>query len=368
SSIVAFNQYHTYFNASNLTAYAFTTNPAAFENWTVRGCNGGVANDGITCTAVINFYAPLERGPGTPNTIYYGSDRLYRSADTGDNHTTESQTFTSPLSAIGISPQNDAVRIIGLNNGGIFGTTTGATTLIDLDPANSVPAAYVSRAVISPTDPNTAYVTLSLFNAPQIYRTNTLSSFAEQGLAAPTWTAISGTGLPQVPVNAFLVSPNGSVLFAGTDIGVYVSSDGGSNWFPYGTGMPRVAVFDLAFNSSGLLRAATHGKGIYQIPALAPSAASVTVSGRVMANGRGVANTIVTYAGQNSERVKAITNGFGYYRFEGVPAGQTYVFNVLSKRYTFEPRTVEVNDELTELNFEAQQETNRFQTDSTLDR
>ena len=29
-------------------------------------------NDGISCTATINFYAPLERGPGTPNTIYYG--------------------------------------------------------------------------------------------------------------------------------------------------------------------------------------------------------------------------------------------------------------------------------------------------------
>jgi hypothetical protein len=368
SSIVAFNQYHTYFNASNLTAYAFTTNPAAFENWTVRGCNGGVANDGITCTAVINFYAPLERGPGTPNTIYYGSDRLYRSADTGDNHTTVSQTFTSPLSAIGISPQDDNVRIIGLNDGRILGTSTGATTLVDLDPSNAVPAAYVTRAVIAPNDPNTAYVTLALFNAPQIYRTNTLSSFAEQGLAAPTWTAISGaaTGLPQVPVNAFLVSPSGSVLFAGTDIGVYVSSDGGSNWFPYGTGLPRVAVFDLAFNSQGLLRAATHGKGVYQIPALVPSAASVTVGGRVTANGRGVANAVVTYAGQTGERKSAITNGFGYFRFEEVPVG-TYVFNVLSKRYNFEPRTVEVNDELTELNFEAQ-ETNAFKSDSTLDR
>jgi hypothetical protein len=110
----------------------------------------------------------------------------------------------------------------------------------------------------------------------------------------------------------------------------------------------------LAFSPGGLLRAATHGKGIYQIPALAPSAASVTVGGRVLANGRGVPNATVTYAGETGERKSALTNAFGYFRFEEVQAGQTYVFNVLSKRYTFAPRTVEVNEELTELNFEAE--------------
>lgn len=354
---VLYNQYHTYFNASNLTGYAYTNNGAAFENWTFRGCNSPpTVRNNITCTAVINFYAPLERGPGTPNTIYYGSDRLYRSADTGVTHTTESQTFTSPLSAIGISPQNDLVRIIGLNNGGIFGTTTGANPLVDMDPTNAVPAAYVTRTVISPNDVNTAYVTLALFNAPQVYRTNNLSSFAEQGLIAPTWTPISGaaSGLPLVPVNAFFVDPASNFLYAGTDIGVYVSVNGGSFWAPLGTGMPRIATFDLEDAPGGILRAATHGQGIYQTALLAPSAASVTVTGRVLANGRGVPNATVAYAGETGERKSAITNAFGYFRFEEVQAGQTYVFNVLSKRYTFQPRTVEVNEELTELNFEAE--------------
>ncbi|HEX9961807.1 MAG TPA: carboxypeptidase-like regulatory domain-containing protein, partial [Pyrinomonadaceae bacterium] len=356
---VVYNQYHTYFNASNLTGYAYSNNGAATEGtWTFRGCNSPpTVRNGITCTAVINFYAPLERGPGAPNTIYYGSDRLYRSADTGATHTTESQTFTSPLSAIGISPQNDLVRIIGLNNGSIFGTTTGANPLIDLDPANEVPAAYVTRAVINPTNQNTAYVTLARFNAPQVYRTSNLSSFTSEGLVAPTWTAISGaaTGLPLVPVNAFFVDPATNYLYAGTDIGVYVTTDGGTTWAPLGTGMPRIATFDLEDAPGGILRAATHGQGIYQTPLLlAPSAASVTVSGRVMANGRGVPNAVVTYAGETGERKSALTNAFGYFRFEEVQAGQTYVFNVLSKRYTFAPRTVEVNEELTELNFEAQ--------------
>ena len=39
-----------------------------------------------------------------------------------------------------------------------------------------------------------------------------------------------------------------SHLFAGTDIGVYRSADGGASWLPYGTGLPRVTVFDMALH------------------------------------------------------------------------------------------------------------------------
>ena len=138
------NLYHTYFNGTTLTGYAYnpSTSTATEGNWIFRGCQGAAAN-GITCTGVTNFYAPLERGPSVTgsigNTIYFGTDRLYRSVDTGINNATVSQTFTSPISAVGIALQNDNVRIIGQNNGGIFGTTTGATPLVDLDPSNNVP-------------------------------------------------------------------------------------------------------------------------------------------------------------------------------------------------------------------------------------
>ncbi|HEX8566606.1 MAG TPA: hypothetical protein VF648_13250 [Pyrinomonadaceae bacterium] len=314
SNSTTFNQYHTYFNASNLTGYAFSSSGTAFENWTFRGCNSPpTVRNGITCTAVINFYAPLERGPGTPNSIYYGADRLYRSVDTGGNHTTVSQTFPSALSAIGISQQNDNVRIIGLNNGGIFGTTTGTTPLVDLDPANVVPNNYVTRTIIDPTNSNTAYVTLAVFNAPQIYRTTNLSS------ATPTWTAISSaaTGLPEVPVNAFAVENN--VLYAGTDIGVYISTNGGTNWTPFGFGLPKVAVFDMAFAGSGadrVLRIATHGKGLYQIPAAVPQAI-LSISGTVTYGTNAsinVANASLSAVSSIGEpTVNAASNGAGGY-------------------------------------------------------
>jgi hypothetical protein len=77
----------------------------------------------------------------------------------------------------------------------------------------------------------------------------------------------SRLGIPDVPVNAFVVDKsNSNNLYAGTDIGVYASTDGGNSWNVFGTGLPRVAVFDMAIeNTNHILRIATHGKGIWEI-------------------------------------------------------------------------------------------------------
>ena len=261
------NMYHTYFNSTSLKGYAYVPSVAsAVEgSWAFRGCNS-VAGNGIPCGGSVLFYAPLEQGPGSPNTLYYGANILYRSSDTGLNHTAVSQDMIEPISAIGISPQNDNVRIIGTRGGAIFGTTTGSTTLTNLDASNVVPNNFIARAVMDPNNVNTAYVTLSAFGVASVWRTTNLSN------ASPTWTALPGSGgnvLPQIPVSAFLVDPaNSTILYAGTDIGVYVSVDSGANWSPFGTGLPRVAVFDMAKTSVGLIRIATHGRGMWQVPGI----------------------------------------------------------------------------------------------------
>lgn len=261
-------QYHAYFTSGgSQVGYATRTSTAqSTAGWGVRGCFSSTPNNGINCDATVLFYAPLEQGPGNPNSVYFGSDRLYRSTDQGTTHTQVSQAFGTALSSIGISPQNDNIRIVGMNNGSIFGTTTGATTLVDLDPLNNVPNNYVARAVVDPQNPERAYVTLATFGTTNVWRTNNLSA------AQPTWTSVSN-GIPQVPVSAFVVDPiNPNNLYAGTDIGVYSSSDAGANWTPLGTGLPRVAIFDMAITNINprKLRIATHGRGMWEHPLSTP--------------------------------------------------------------------------------------------------
>ncbi len=197
-----------------------------------------------------------------------GTDRLYRSADKGDNNAQASQVFGGPISAIGISPQNDNARIVGLQNGRVFATTTGSSTLTDV--TGPIPAKYIARAVIDPGNSNTAYVTLDgygLSAGQHVWKTTNLNG------APPTWTAM-GSGIPDVPVNAFVVNPLSSQnLYVGTDIGVYRSTNGGTSWTPFSNGLPPVAVFDMAFQARGqvfpglgqVLRIATHGRGIWEI-------------------------------------------------------------------------------------------------------
>src|SRR5262249_17200160 len=86
-------------------------------------------------------------------------------------------------------------------------------------------------------------------------------------------------GLPDVPVNGFVIDPvNSKTLYAGSDIGVFISTNAGASWNPFGTGFPRVAVFDMAIqNPNRILRVATHGRGAWEIPA-AKTPALVTVT------------------------------------------------------------------------------------------
>ncbi len=91
-----------------------------------------------------------------------------------------------------------------------------------------------------------------------------------------------------------------------------------------------------------------------QIQAPSSPSVSVSVSGRVTTSGgRGVFNAQVTITDSNGNARVAITNGFGYYRFLSVATGSQYTIGVTAKRYTFTPQTLQVNDNLTNVDFVA---------------
>jgi Carboxypeptidase regulatory-like domain len=96
--------------------------------------------------------------------------------------------------------------------------------------------------------------------------------------------------------------------------------------------------------------------GFWTAQPFVPTAASVVVVGRILtASGRGIRNVRVTLTAPSGEIRTAISSTFGYFRFNEVLAGETYVFSVFAKRYTFKQPTlvVSVNEDLTDLNFVA---------------
>ena len=88
--------------------------------------------------------------------------------------------------------------------------------------------------------------------------------------------------------------------------------------------------------------------------ALAPTAAPAYVAGRIStADGRGVSNARVSISGPDGDSLMALTNAFGYYRFDSVQTGQTYFITVRHKQFQFEPRLINVLDNITDADFVA---------------
>lgn len=89
---------------------------------------------------------------------------------------------------------------------------------------------------------------------------------------------------------------------------------------------------------------------------LIPTAANVSVSGRVLsADGNGIRNVVVTLASPNGSVMTTRTSTFGYFRFDEIPVGETYVISVNAKRFTFDPAShlLSVKEELTNVDFVA---------------
>ncbi|HEY0049803.1 MAG TPA: carboxypeptidase-like regulatory domain-containing protein [Pyrinomonadaceae bacterium] len=97
----------------------------------------------------------------------------------------------------------------------------------------------------------------------------------------------------------------------------------------------------------------------FQVQAMSVSAATVTVGGRVTnAGGYGIGNVVVSINGGSlSEPIYARTSPFGYYSFEGIAAGQTYIVTVSSKTHTFNPssRIIDVQDSVGNADFVSQE-------------
>ena len=206
------------------------------------------------------FVTPFMLDPFSPRTIYTGRSALYISDNAGSTWFPASPAYGGKITAIAVSPVDPAVIYTGTARGEIAVSNEGGGIWTNI---TGLPARFVSDIVPSYNDLNTAYVALSGFRAAHVYKTTDLGK---------NWTDI-GKGLPDVPVNALVIHPdNESIIFIGTDIGVFGTYNGGQTWFPFGTGLPSTMIIDLEFYMPPspepgklTLRAGTHGRSMWEI-------------------------------------------------------------------------------------------------------
>ena len=238
-----------------------------------RSTNGGASGaypSGIATGDRANWSAPFVMDPGNHNVLLFGTHRVYKSTNNGQSYAAVSGDLTTyplppsllnyhTISTLDISPVSPRIYYAGTDDGQVWQSLNagGVWSRISV----GLPLYYVTRVTADPVDSTVLYVCLSGFgqdeHTPHIFRTN------DGGF---NWTPVSGN-LPNAPVNDLVVDPSDpNTLFAGTDLGVYMSRNLGASWYPLGQGMPMQAVFDLTLHRpSRTLVAATHGRSQWKI-------------------------------------------------------------------------------------------------------
>jgi len=274
--VVPNNLVHTYFNQSNnLIGVGYTT--AGFATTQGNYLSSTAPTNGIGSADRVLFYAPIHLDRGAHDSLYFGTQFLYRS----------DLFFTSPAPAFvklgagadlaaAVPPSStggelSAIETLantvpgipaqtiftGSDNGRVFRSIDGGLTFQEVD--TGALGFYVSDILIDPADPTVVYQSRSAFTGAD--PPHTLRKSIDGG---STWND-SSTGLPDVPVNAIAFDPIvAGRLWAGTDVGMFVSEDAGATWTPYNSGLPNVAIFDLKISQPGIsLLACTHGRGAF---------------------------------------------------------------------------------------------------------
>lgn len=171
------------------------------------------------------------------------------------------------ISAVTFAPSDITgnTYVFGTEGGALMLTTNGGASWLDVDPANLVPNRFVTHMAFDPSNADLLYVTLSGFDENTPGQPGHVFKSVNVRDAAPTWSNVSPP--VNIPHNTVAVDPiSSSIVYVGTDLGIWKSVDFGANWTHMGpsSGMPNVAVFELkASQNADRLMAFTHGRGAF---------------------------------------------------------------------------------------------------------
>ncbi len=241
-----------------------------------------------------NWNTPIEISKNNSDRLYIGSQYVHKSDDTGstweiispdlttDDPTKQNQEDSGGLSmdnsgaenhttifTITESPLNENIIWAGTDDGNIQVTKNGGKSWKNVvKNISGVPKnTWVYHIEASTHDENTAYVVFDGHTSGDMkayaYKTNDLGE---------SWSNI----IPNNDVVGFCRNiqedyENSDLLFLGTELGLYITINGGNDWAKFTKNMPPVAVhyIDLHSKTNDLVMG-THGRGVIIIDDISP--------------------------------------------------------------------------------------------------
>ena len=234
--------------------------------------------------------APVMLSPHDPNVLYHAGERLFKTTDGGVHWQVISPDLTrndkskqkvsggditiddsgteyyDTIFALAESPITKGLLWVGTDDGLIqLSQDGGKTTWANVTPKDMPEWSRISQIDPSPFDAGTAYVAVDRHQfddlRPYIYKTSDYGK---------TWTKL-GQGIPETTfVRVVREDPKKrGLLYAGTEQGIYVSFNDGSNWRPLKLNLPTTPVHDLVVKDNDLV-VATHGRAFWILDDLTP--------------------------------------------------------------------------------------------------
>jgi hypothetical protein len=238
-----------------------------------------------------NWNTPFLISKHNPQVLYFGANRVLKSTKSGDEmypispdlsyadttkiristqttggittDATGAETFANVVS-LNESPIRPGILFAGTDDGRLWVTWNDGGSWNDLTKnVTGVPAGtYVSRIEPSHFDSLTFYVTYDNHRRddfmPYVFAT------ADGGKTFKSISSNLPTGGPDFVYVVREDLKNKNLLFLGTDVGAYVSTNKGASWTKFMTGLPTVPVMDLQIHPrDGELIAATHGRSFW---------------------------------------------------------------------------------------------------------
>ncbi len=267
-----------------------------------KSTNGGTtwvpATTGIS-DGGFAFIAPFTMDPSNAQNLWTGGWYPWRTTN-GATGWTRAGALTpgnGSVSAVAVAPTDSNYVLFCMSDGYILRSDTALTTTSSTTWASVRPrTGYCSSLTFDPTNKNVAYATYSTFGGVHVWKSTD---------AGATWASLDGagaTGIPDIPAHSVAIDPSSALrLYVGTDLGVFVSNDGGANWFVENTGFANVVTETLVTKGSHLY-AFTHGRGAYRValadpPCVLPPTATVSGSTSICLGQEAVLSVTLTGTG-----------------------------------------------------------------------